>query len=74
MRYRDSDRFDNYRTIIAKYNSIGFCGHEIKKGDEAGYNPSLQKVRCSACWHKWAAENREAQAYEDTGFDCSYDR
>jgi hypothetical protein len=67
------DRFDNYRRITAKFNSTTSCGHEVKKGDEIGYNSALKKTVCTACWYNWVAENRQAQAYEDTGSDCAYD-
>lgn len=70
---RDNDRFDNYREIRAKYASTDRYGNEIKKGDLIGYNPQNKKVIAKDAWSKWVYENRSAQAYEDTGFDCSYD-
>ena len=63
---RDNDRFDNYRDLVAKFDSIGACGHPVKKGDEVGYNPRLKRVRCATCWAKWCAENDEARTYEES--------
>jgi hypothetical protein len=70
---RDLDRFNNYRTIVARFDSIGFCGHQIKKGDSVGYNGKLKRVRCEACFTKWKHENKEAASYETFGTDCMYD-
>ena len=61
----NADRFSNYRTITAKYASVGACGHPIKAGDEVGYHAGLKICRCSGCWQRWVAENAEAQMYED---------
>jgi hypothetical protein len=58
-----ADRFDNYREITAKFNSIGKCGHQITKGDRIGYNKRFG-CQCSNCWSRWVAENREADAIE----------
>ena len=33
-----SPRFNDYREIVARFDSIGACGHPVKKGDEVGYN------------------------------------
>ena len=62
-RLRTADRFDNYREITAKFDSTGKCGHEIKKGDRIGYNKD-HGCRCSVCWDKWYAENKEAEMIE----------
>lgn len=62
-RLKTADRFDNYREITAKFDSIGKCGHEIKKGDRIGWNKH-HGCRCSSCWSRWVAENREADAIE----------
>lgn len=62
-RLRTADRFDNYREITAKFDSTGKCGHPIKKGDRIGYNRNFRPP-CAACWSKWVAENREADAIE----------
>jgi hypothetical protein len=69
-RYRNSrfnssaDRFDNYRTIIARFGSVGSCGHAISEGDSIGYHRGLRKTICTECWSKWVQENIEAAAYE----------
>jgi hypothetical protein len=62
-RLRTADRFDNYREITAKFDSVGKCGHPIKKGDRIGYNRNFRPP-CAACWAKWVTENREADAIE----------
>jgi hypothetical protein len=59
-----ADRFDNYREIAARFDSVGACGHPIKKGDAIGYNARAKVCRCSTCWSKWVAENRAAAADE----------
>lgn len=61
--YSRADRFDNYREILARFASMGACGHPIKKGEVIGYN-STHGCRCTACWIKWREENREADAVE----------
>jgi len=58
-----ADRFDNYREISAKFDSIGKCGHPIKKGDTIGYN-KRHGCRCSDCWSRWVSENQEADMIE----------
>jgi len=60
------DRFQNYRTITARFASKATCGHEIKAGDQVGYNPRLKpaKTVCAECWRRWVAENCEAEMYE----------
>jgi hypothetical protein len=60
---RSQNRFDNYRNIVAKFDSTGACGHPIKKGDRIGWH-SKHGARCAACWEKWSAENHEAAAVE----------
>lgn len=60
----NNDRFDNYREIKAKFNSIGDCGHAIKKEEIIGYNPRNKKTQCPNCWSRWVAENKEADAIE----------
>jgi hypothetical protein len=73
MRYSSIDRFDNYRTIEARFDSLGSCGHQIRRGDQIGYNPRNKRTQCPACWARWTAENREADALEFCGSDCAYD-
>ena len=63
MRF-DSDRFPNYRTITAKFDSTGSCSHPIRQGDVIGWNPRAKRTQCAACWRAWVAENREADAIE----------
>ena len=60
----NNDRFDNYREIQARFNSIGNCGHAIKKGEIIGYNSRNKKCQCANCWSRWVVENREADAIE----------
>lgn len=59
-------RFSDHREIDAKFDSIGSCGHEIRKGDRIGYARKGGKshTSCAACWRKWAAENAECDAIE----------
>lgn len=72
MRYRNrfgsSNRFDNYRSMTAKYAgqcSVGeSCTAKIAKGDHIGYNASNRKVCCVDCWRKWCNENAEAAQHE----------
>lgn len=59
----NSNRFDNYREIISKFDSVGSCGHEIKKGDRVGWSRKYG-CECASCWERWVAENREADAIE----------
>lgn len=62
-RLRHADRFDNYREITAKFDSVGACGHQIHKGDRIGWNRG-HGARCADCWATWSAENREADMIE----------
>jgi hypothetical protein len=66
---RTANRFDNYREIYAKFDSMGACGHPIKKGDLIGYN-KRHGCQCKECWAKWSAENREADMLEQSGSYC----
>ena len=66
---KTADRFDNYREISAKFNSTGTCGHQIKKGDQIGYNRN-HGCRCASCWSTWKAENREADMVERGEMSC----
>ena len=61
---RQSDYYDNYRTIEARFDSVGFCGHSISKGETIGYNGRLRRARCAACWRKWQEENIQADYQE----------
>lgn len=61
---KNSDRFDNFREIRAKFSSEGTCGHQIKKGEIIGFNPRTKSTSCPDCWARWVAENREADAIE----------
>jgi len=36
-----SPRFNDYREIVARFDSIGACGHPVKKGDYAGAERGL---------------------------------
>lgn len=61
-----ANRFDNYREITAKFNTPAEktqCGHPIRKGDLIGWS-KRHGVFCQACWEKWSAENKEAEAIE----------
>ena len=69
----DSDRFDNYRDIDARFNSTGSCGHAIKKGQAIGYNPRNKRTQCAECWRVWQLENANAAGYEQYGSDCLFD-
>ncbi len=66
------DRFQNYRTITAKFASIGKCGHPIAKGDTIGYH-RIHGCQCPACWQRWTAENQEADMLEQqSGYQSDY--
>lgn len=62
-----TDRFCNYCTITARFDSEGSCGHPIVKGDRIGWNKRAKKTRCATCWRKWVAENAEADYLERSG-------
>ena len=62
-------RFNSYRGISAKFDSIATCGHPVKAGDAIGFAPSRRRgakseTQCADCWAKWQAENAEADAIE----------
>ena len=59
-----ADRFDNYRQLTARFDSVGACGHPIRKGDLIGYSPRAKTCRCAACWSRWCDENAAAAADE----------
>jgi hypothetical protein len=59
------DRFDNYRELRSKFDSVATCGHPIKVGDPIGWLPGKPaKTQCAPCWRRWCAENAEAAAAE----------
>lgn len=39
-----------YSELWAKYDSVGDCGHPIKKGEHIGFNFYYKKTKCKACW------------------------
>jgi len=63
--------YSNYRSITAKFNSRGKCGHDIRKGDTIGWNRKYG-AQCSGCWRKWQAENAEADLMESGQMPYSY--
>lgn len=67
-------RFNDCREITAKFNSTGTCGHAITAGDRIGYGRKhgQTNTHCQACWSKWTAENREAEAIESGYGPCCY--
>lgn len=62
MRRRDT--YDRYRSLVARFNSTGHCGHPITQGEAIGYNGRLRRTVCASCWASWQAENAEAAEYE----------
>jgi hypothetical protein len=71
--YLSADRFPNYRDIEARFDSTGSCGHPIKKGDRIGYNKRAGgKTMCAECWHRWCAENAEADYLEANPSACPW--
>ncbi len=68
---RNSNRFQNYREITAKFDSVGKCGHAIKKGDVIGYHRQ-HGTQCPDCWQRWKAENAEADAIESGYMPCCW--
>ena len=69
----DVDRFDNYRDIIARFDSTATCGHSVTEGQSIGWNPRNKKTQCSECWFAWCYENRAADSYEQFGTDVMFD-
>ncbi|MGA2068324.1 MAG: hypothetical protein ABSG86_25350 [Thermoguttaceae bacterium] len=67
-----ADRFDNYRAITARFDSMGSCGHAIKAGDRIGYNGRVRKTMCPECWRKWEVENAEADRLEANPSACPW--
>lgn len=63
-RFDRSDRFQNYISIAARFDSTGTCGHPIKRGDPIGYNRVLRRTSCRDCWATWVFENQQADAME----------
>lgn len=61
---RNTDQFNNYSEIDARFNSTGSCGHSITKGSRIGWHPSLKKAMCPDCWNSWCVENAEADMLE----------
>ena len=63
-------RFSKYRSITAKFSSVGTCGHEIKTGDCIGYARLGRDgfTQCADCWGSWQAENDEADRLEAAAF------
>lgn len=59
-------RFNDYRSIAAKFSSAGTCGHPIKAGDLIGCARRGRDsfTQCRDCWHRWQAENEEADRLE----------
>jgi hypothetical protein len=37
------------RTITAKFNSLGTCGHTIRKGDRIGWDKASSRTACTGC-------------------------
>lgn len=55
-----SKRFNQYREIAATFDSVGTCGHPIKRGDRIGYARGVGRwdraeTQCAACWSAWRA-------------------
>lgn len=71
MKY-GQDNYCNYRSISARFGSIGTCGHPINKGDSIGYNPKTKHTQCTSCWDKWISENREADYLETHSSACPW--
>jgi hypothetical protein len=64
-------RFSDFRPIVARFASMGSCGHPIAPEQPIGYSRvhGRTETSCADCWRKWCMENQEAQAYEDsTGY------
>ncbi len=65
-------RFDDYGEIEARFDSLGTCGHEIKRGQRIGYARRTRETQCPDCWAKWCAENAEADAIESGYSPCPW--
>lgn len=73
-RYSSQPRFNDYREIIAKFDSTGSCNHPIKRGESIGYSrfKGTSFTQCHNCWVKWVNENREADAMENGYMPCCW--
>jgi len=65
-----ADYFHNYRSIEARFDSTGTCGHAIRKGDCIGYHPKLKKTQCADCWARWVARMPKPSAWKGGGRDA----
>lgn len=63
------DSYENYREIVAKFPSVGICGHAIAKGDRIGWRPTSKKTVCSSCWTEWI-EKDDCESAD--GYDYEY--
>lgn len=64
---KNDNRFCNYRELVSRYNSVGQCGHAIKKGDVIGWHRK-HGAQCASCWSRWSAENAEADRLEQKNY------
>lgn len=55
-------RFSDYREIMARFDSVGSCGHKIKAGDRIGWakRGGQSRTECADCWGRWCRENQAA--------------
>lgn len=62
--------FRHYRDLVARFDSTGTCGHQIKKGDAIGYSKlgrwDMGQTQCAGCWEAWkrsvAADDFDARS------------
>lgn len=40
----------SFREIVARFDSVGTCGHAISKGDRIGWQRTIRETRCADCW------------------------
>ncbi len=40
----------SFREIAARFDSVGTCGHAIRKGDRIGWQRTIRETRCTDCW------------------------
>lgn len=49
--------FNQYRELVAKFDSAGTCGHPIARGDVIGFSRlgrwSSPQTQCAQCWDAW---------------------
>ena len=67
---RRVDTFDAYREITARRaGACDGCGAEVAPGDVIGWNATLRKTMCTACWSRWCDEVEQERQAERQAMD-----